>query len=101
MICDYGAKFEFNWAKLKQTKEIILKKRCYVINGRRNVISGNIYDINGENRLYFNKFNGQTIKTFDSSREAFKITVIHQTSVVANGKTARGYIWKWEDVINL
>ena len=57
---------------------MILKKRCYVINGCRNVISGNIYDINGENRLHFNefycielnknsnKFNDQTIKTFDS-----------------------------------
>ena len=42
--------------KLKQTKEMILKKSCYVINGRRNVISGNIYDINGENRLHFNEF---------------------------------------------
>ena len=79
---------------------MILKKRCYVINGCRNVISGNIYDINGENRLHFNefyciklnensnKFNDQTIKTFDSSREASRITGIHQTSVVANGKTA-------------
>ena len=79
---------------------MILKKRYYVINGCRNVISGNIYDINGENRLHFNEFNGQTIKTFDSSREAFKLTGTHQTSVVANIKTARGYIWKWEDVIN-
>ena len=91
---------------------MILKKRCYVINGRRNVISGNIYDVNGEDRLYFNKFyciklnknlnkfNDNTIKTFDSSKEASRITGIHQTSVVANGKTARGYIWKWEDVIN-
>ena len=78
---------------------MILKKRCYVINGRRNVISGNIYDINGENRLHFNefyciklnknsnKFNDQTIKTFDSSREASRITGIPQTSLVANGKT--------------
>jgi len=39
-----------------------------------------------------NKFNDQTIKTFDSSREASRITGIPQTSLVANGKITGGYI---------
>jgi hypothetical protein len=87
LICNYGAKFEFNWAKLKQTKEIVLRKRCYVI-------SRNIYHTSGQNRSYLNKFNNLTIKTFYSSTEASRIKGIHQTSLVANGKTAEGYIWK-------
>ena len=87
-ICDYGAKFEFNWAKLKQTKEIILKKSYYVINGLHNVISGNIYDISEKiyhiyNKFYcmgiYEKLNNKIIRTFDYLIETSKITIIHQS----------------------
>jgi len=51
--------------------------------------------------VQINKLNDEIIKIFDSSREASRITGIHNPGSVANGKrkTAGGYIWKWEDEI--